>query len=85
MQALVKEGNMAAHLDNVCNLHMAVQHLLDDLIPAIVSRLPNLSTLYINSYGSSYRIYQVSPLSGFLSDSCTFFHLLFLESVACSS
>ncbi|KAK9927743.1 hypothetical protein M0R45_024912 [Rubus argutus] len=54
-KVLLREGSVHAPLDYITYLSMHIMSLTDDLVPAMVSLLrgmPNLSTLYINSYPS---------------------------------
>ncbi|XP_004301725.1 PREDICTED: F-box/LRR-repeat protein 13-like isoform X2 [Fragaria vesca subsp. vesca] len=55
IKVLLREGSLHAPLDGTTYLGMHVKSLSDDLVPAMVSLLrgmPNLKTLYINSYPS---------------------------------
>ncbi|KAM5573158.1 F-box/FBD/LRR-repeat protein [Rosa sericea] len=55
IKVLLREGSMHAPLDGTIYLGMHIMNLTDDLVPAMVSLLrgmPNLKTLYINSYPS---------------------------------
>ena len=55
LQLLLREGSMHAPLDATTYLGLHIMSLTDDLVPAMASLLrgmPNLKTLYINSYPS---------------------------------
>ncbi|XP_062025511.1 uncharacterized protein LOC133741811 [Rosa rugosa] len=55
IKVLLREGSMHAPLDGTTYLGVHIKSLTDDLVPAMVSLLrgvPNLKTLYINSYPS---------------------------------